>query len=532
MSLARRIDRGLGIGAVDTVTPIGVGSAAYSAPPPSALAVSPEGALKISAAWACIRLLSESIAALPLQVFRRADDGGRAAATQHPLYSLLHDAPNDSAMTAMEFRQMLTSHLLLRGNAYALIQPGPRGVVDQLLPLVPEQVAVQQNDDWTLSYRVFDPRTRNTRVYVEDEIFHLRGLSLDGRTGLSVVSYAARSLGLAAAADEYATRFFSSDARPQAALKSEKELSEVAQERLRASWAEIYGGLSNAGKVAVLEDGIDYVQLSFNPEDSQLLQMREFSVADVARWYNVPLHMIQSETKDTSWGSGIEQLSIGFVTWSLLPWLKRWEQTINRRLIMAPQTYYSEHEVAGLLRGDLKTRYEAYAIGRQWGWLSVNAILALENENPIGPQGDIYLSPMNMVDSADFGDAEAALPAPARGLPPAAGGPRGEQLALVARAAAERVIRKESAALDRLRARHAGDPAAYARAVDAFYDRHAGWTAGVLGIPAARAEDWARDRRAEVLRLGDAATRNDAVAQAHDALTALALADGRTHAHA
>jgi HK97 family phage portal protein len=354
---------------------------------------------------------------LPLQVFRREADGGRSVATNQPLYELLHDAPNATAMTAMQFRQMLTTHMLLRGNGYALIQQGARGYVDQLLPLVPEQVLVQRNPDWTLTYRVYDPRTQKTQPYQEDEIFHVAGLSLDGMTGLSVLTYAANTLGLAQGADAYASRFFSHDARPVGALKSEKELSEAAQKRLRESWQEIYGrGVANSGSIAVLEDGLDYVPLSFNATDSQLLETRQFSVAEIARLFNVPLHMIQMESKDTSWGSGIEQLSIGFVTWGLLPWLKRWEQAINRRLILAPQTYYAEHELAMVLRGDQKTRFDAYQSARMAGWLSVNEIRRLENLNGIGPEGDIYLQPSNMTDAADPQPARTA-----RAIPRAAG---------------------------------------------------------------------------------------------------------------
>lgn len=544
MSLARAIDRGLGIGAADVRTPVGVGSAAYGQAGAAAAGFGAESALKISAAWACMRLISETLAMLPLQVFRREADDGRSVATNHPLYALLHDAPNKTAMTALEFRQMLTLHMLLRGNGYALILPGDRGVVDQLIPLVPEQVGVQRNYDRTLTYRVYDPRTRQTTAYDEDELFHVRGLSLDGQLGLSVLSYAATSFGLALAGDQYAARFFQSDARPVGALQSDKELSAAAQERLRASWEEIYGGLNNSGKVAVLEDGLTYVPLSFNPEDSQLLQMREFSVTDIARWFNVPLHMIQSESKDTSWGTGIEQLAIGFVTWTLLPWAKRWEQAISRRLILAPQTFYAEHEMAALLRGDQKTRFESYGIGRQWGYLSVNDIRRLENLQNIGPEGDIYLQPSNMVDAADVGappaPAPARLPAAATPLgaqaavgPFAAAGPRGEQLALVARAAAERVVRKEQAAVRRLQARHAGDAGGFRREVEAFFAAHADWVAAVTGLPAGRAQAWAQARRAEVLRHGATACDGELQAAALDDLTELALGshDSREVSH-
>jgi len=542
--ISRAIDRGLGIGAADISTPIGIGSAAYGqierAASLAGLPVSPETALRTSTAWACVRLISETVAMLPLQVYQRQADGGRRAATNHPLYELLHDAPNATAMTAMQFRQMLTLGMLLRGNGYAKIEPGARGYVDQLVPLIPEQVSVQRNLDWTLTYRVYDPRTRQTTPYQEDEIFHVAGLSLDGQIGMSVLAYAANSLGLALSAESFASRFFSNDARPVGALKSDKELSQAAQERLRENWDSIYGhGLANSGKVAILEDGLSYEMLSFNPEDSQLLEMRHFSVADVARWWNVPLHMLQSESKDTSWGSGIEQLAIGFVTWTILPWLKRWEQAINRRLILAPQTFYAEHEVAMLLRGDQKTRFDSYWVARQAGWMSANDVRMLENMTPIGPEGDIYLQPSNMVEAGSPPEPSAP-PVPlapsqavretlvetqARVLRENAADDRAAQLGLVARAAAERALRKEQAAVARLERRHVGDPEGMKAAVDAFYGQHADWVAGVLGVDAARTQAWARDRRADVLALGAAAFGNAAQAAALDDLTALALAD-------
>jgi HK97 family phage portal protein len=518
--LARAIDRGLGIGAGDMSTPIGVGYAAYGQIERGAslagLPVTTESALRTAAAWACVRLISESIAMLPLQVFRRQSDGGRTADVTHPLYELLHDAPNATAMTAMQFRKMLTTHMLLRGNGYALIQAGPRGFVDQLLPLVPEQVLVQRNPDWTLTYRVYDPRTQKTQPYQEDEIFHVAGLSLDGMTGLSVLTYAANTLGLAQGADAYASRFFSHDARPVGALKSEKELSEAAQKRLRESWQEIYGrGVANSGSIAVLEDGLDYVPLSFNATDSQLLETRQFSVSEIARLFNVPLHMIQMESKDTSWGSGIEQLSIGFVTWALLPWLKRWEQAINRRLILAPQTYYAEHELAMVLRGDQKTRFDAYQSARMAGWLSVNEIRRLENLNGIGPEGDVYLQPSNMTDAAD--------PQPAQPAPFPAQQDRAAQLALVARATAERAMRKEQAAVARIERRYAGDPEGLRRALDGFYPQHAAWVAGALGLSEPTAAAWADARRREVGTHGVEAFEGDRYATALDALTAEAI---------
>lgn len=367
------------------------GAAAFMAA--SGIPVTPENAMKASAVWACVNLISKTLAMLPLIVYQRRTDGGRDRAEGHPLYDVLRWQPN-RWQTAMEWKEMLQGHLLLRGNAYSQIVPGRRGFVDQLIPLHPDRVEPEFTEEGTVRYRVTDP-DGTQRVLLQDEVFHLRAFSSDGLKGMSVIAYARESIGVALAAESYGARVFSQDARPGGVLEHPGTLSKEARDNLRRSWHEQHAGLQNAHKVAILEEGMKWHQIGLTNEDAQFLQTREFQIADIARYFGVPLHLIQMTEKSTSWGTGIEQLSLGFVIYTEMPWMVRWEQAVHRDLILAKDRYFAEFLPDALLRGDIKTRYEAYAIGRQWGWLSVNDVRRFENMNPVA-NGDEYLRPLNM----------------------------------------------------------------------------------------------------------------------------------------
>lgn len=369
--------------------------------------VTPDTALSISAVWSCVGLIAESVAMLPLSIYTNTPDGGREVVGNHPLQAILHDRPNPQ-QTAMEFREMLQGHVLLRGNAYAKIVPGPRGPVDSMVPLHPDRVTVEQRPDRSLLYKYRPDGGRPEERYLEDEIFHLRGRSGDGVLGLSVIEAARRSLGVAMAAEAHGASFFGNDSRPGGVLQVAGRLSEGAAQRLRADWEVSHSGV-NARRVAVLEEGLEWKQVGLSNEDSQWIEGRAFQVDDIARWFRVPPHMIGSQERATSWGSGIEQMSVGFVVYTLLPWLTRWEQRIGHSLILAPDRFYAKHTVAGLLRGDTTSRYQAYAVGRQWGWLSVNDVRALEEMNPVDG-GETRLQPLNMVPLGT--DPSEAPPAP------------------------------------------------------------------------------------------------------------------------
>lgn len=433
--------------------------------------VDEETALKISTFWACVTLLSETIASLPLVIYRYVGEHDRERARNNPLYSILHDRPNEW-QTAAEFREMMTGHVLVRGNAYAQIVPGPRGPVDQLVPIHPDRIPkdnVEKLPNGRLRYWVRqDDGSR--KAFNQEDIFHLRGPSRDGITGLDVITYATDSLGLTIAAERYGGRFFRNDAMPGGILHTDKTLKEDGAKRLKASWEAAHTG-ANQHRVAVLEDGLQWQQIGIAPEQAQMLGTREFQAEDVTRWFRIPPHMVGLTSKATSWGSGIEQMSIGFVTYTLLPWLTRWTQTISRDLIIAPDSYFADFIVTGLLRGDVATRYSAYAIGRQWGFLSANDIRRLENMNSI-PGGDDYLRPMNMMSDGEE--------------PPAGGGPEGpdarQHYRLLAEEAAGRVVRKEVAAIGKAAQRH-DDYGAWYEAVEDFYQGHAEFVAQTMRIP-------------------------------------------------
>lgn len=440
-----------------------------AAPTMSGVSVGPDNALKLSTVFACVRLLSETIASLPLVVYQRQPDGGRAEAFGHPLYDLLHDAPNTN-QTAIEFRQMMTAHALLRGNAYARIVPGARGFADQLIPLHPDRVTPEELPDGNLRYRVVGlPNPLN-----DDQMLHLKGMSFDGKLGVSVVTFMRESIGLGLAAEHYGSRFFGNSATPSGVLRKTdgKTLSEPAAKRLKESWSAAHSG-SRQNSVAVLEEGLEYQAIGVSNKDSQFTELREFQAEDIAgRWFGVPPHMIGLTSKATSWGSGIEQMGIGFVVYTLLPWLKRWEQAISRDLILAPRLYFVEHVVAGLLRGDTQARYAAYATGRQWGWLSVNDVRRLENMNPV-TGGDAYLSPLNMSPAA--ATAETQMPS--------------AHYKMLMHESAGRVVRKEMAAIKGL-SKRAGTPDDFRLELQKFYSDHSAFVAQTLRITPEAARQW------------------------------------------
>lgn len=446
------------------------------------VSVDVDAALKISAVWACVRLLSETIASLPLNMYQRRSDGGRELAPTHPLQSVLHDQPNAN-QTSIDFRNMMTGHVLLRGDAYAEIVPGARGAVDQLLPIHPDRVTVERLAGGRLRYQVRQ-NDGARRPYNQESIFHLRGPSRDGLTGMSIIDYARDSFGVSLAAEHYGSRFFRSDSRPGGILKTLRKLSPEAKARLKSQWQSAHSG-GNQSRVAVLEEGVEWQSVGVTPEQAQFLGTREFHAEDVCRWFGVPPHMIGLTSKATSWGSGIEEMGIGFVTYTLLPWLTRWQQTISKDLIIAPGMYFAAFTVEGLLRGDIGKRYGAYATARQWGWMSVNDIRRLENMNPVDG-GDVYLQPMNMLNAGE-GDRSRAEAQGRRELA------SGEHYRLLAEEAAGRLVRKEMAAVMQMLSRGGSHTD-----INDFYGRHANLVAQTLRVPFEVAQNFCLGQAASV----------------------------------
>jgi len=442
--------------------------------------VGPDTALKISTVYACVGLLSETIASLPLVIYRYMENEmGRERAKNHPLYAVLHDQPND-IQTAFEFVQMMQAHALLRGSGYAKIQAGLRGFADQLIPLHPDNVRKEKLASGTIRYQVTEDNGR-AKPYNNEDIFEVGGLSLDGWNTVSVISYARDSLGLSLAAERYGGRFFRNDSRPGGVLTTDAKLNGDAAKRIKGEWESLHSGV-NQNRVAVLEQGLKWQQVGISPEEAQFLETREFQAEDVTRWFRVPPHMVGLTSKATSWGSGIEQMALGFLAYTLRPWLTRWSQAIKRDLILVPQTYFADFVVEHLLRGDILTRYNAYAIGRQWGWLSVNEIRQFENQNPVAG-GDIYLQPLNMSPAG-----------PIAGL----GGTA--HYRLLAEESAARLVRKEIAAMGRV----AGE-ADFTEQVNRFYHDHVALVSQAMRVSVEKAAAYCRRGRDELLERGAAA---------------------------
>ena len=371
-------------------------------------AVTPESAIASTAVWASVRVISESLATLPLNVYERLDRG-RELRRGHPLYPILHDAPNPK-QTAVEFREQQLAALLLWGNAYALIERWPSGRVRWLWPMRPDRVTVRTDvtdEKAPLPGLVYQYQSAfaNTVNYPATEVLHVRGLSSDGLVGLSPIQVHRQAVEVEQAEREFAGRFFGNNARPGGILKTQGRLSADAATRLKSSWENTHRGLDNAHRVAILEEGLDWVPMSMPLNDAQFIEQRRFSLEEIARIFRVPLHMVGDLSRATF--SNIEHQSIEFVTHTIRPWAVRLEQSINSNLFFPSEigTFYAEHSLDALLRGDVASRYAAYAIGRQWGWLSSNDVRERENLNPIDG-GDVYLSPLNMVDQS-----AGALPA-------------------------------------------------------------------------------------------------------------------------
>lgn len=360
--------------------------------------VTPDRALQASAVYACVRVLAETIASLPLHVYKRLDRG-KEKAVDHYLYSILHDAPNPE-MTSFEFRETMMGHLCLRGNAYAEKVYDRAGRIKELWPLNPDRVTVTRDKTTKqLVYTVTIPDEARKAELGSDRILHIRGLSGDGIIGYSPVRLARESIGLSLATEEYGARFFGNGSRPGGVLEHPGKLGTEARKNLKTSWEEMHKGLEQSHRIAILEEGLKWHQIGIAPEEAQFLETRKFQLNDIARIFRVPPHLIGDLERSTF--SNIEHSSIDFVVHTIRPWLVRWEQALKLRLIRereGDQIYFAEFLVDGLLRGDVQSRYNAYAVGRQNGWLSADDIRELENMNPLpGEQGKTYLLPLNMV---------------------------------------------------------------------------------------------------------------------------------------
>lgn len=368
--------------------------------------VNERSAMQLTAVYACVRILAEGIAGLPLHLYKCGKNGSREKAVDHPLYFLLHDEPNPE-MTSFVFRETLMTHLLLYGNCYCQIIRDGRGQVAALYPLMPNQMSVDRDEKGQLYYTYLrsgeeaDTMKKGTVYLLPEDVLHIPALGFDGLVGYSPIAMAKNSIGVGLACEEYGAKFFANGAAPSGVLEHPGTIKDIT--RLRESWNAIYGGSKNAGKVAILEEGMHYSPISISPNEAQFLETRKFQVDEIARIFHVPPHMIGDLERSTF--SNIEQQSLEFVKYTLNPWVCRWEQALTRSLLSPKEKreYSIKFNVDGLLRGDYQSRMNGYAVGRQNGWMSANDIRELENMDKISEEqgGDLYLVNGNMIKMTD-----------------------------------------------------------------------------------------------------------------------------------
>lgn len=360
---------------------------ANSATTASGAVVNDSTAMRVAAVYACVRVLSDAVGMLPLGLYRREGKTIRAE-ERHPVAELLSVRPN-RWQTPFEFKRLILGHMALRGNAYCVVvRLGNR--VQELIPLHPGRVTVRQLPSLNLEY-VYERPDGSRTTYAQAEMLHLRALSSDGVVGLSPIGVAAQAIGLALQTEKHGARMFSNGAAPAGVLKHPQVLSQEAAQRLADSFQSAYGGADNAGKTIVLEEGMGWEAVGMNAEETQFIESRKFQRSEIAMFFGVPPHMIGDIERGTSWGSGIEQQGIGFVTYTLRPWLVNIGEAIARDLLTAEErrTLFAQFDTDDLTRADFLTRQNGLRVMYDAGVISPNEWRESEGYNP-RPGGDEY----------------------------------------------------------------------------------------------------------------------------------------------
>jgi HK97 family phage portal protein len=466
--------------------------------------VSPETAMKVSAVYRCVAILANVLAMFPKGMFEKLERGRREA-PEHPLDPLLSFKPN-RRQSAFEFWRQVCFHLVLRQNAFVQIVPGPlgRGWVGQLVPLHPDRVkGPEELPDGRLRYEYVRPDGTKIRLHGGIDIWHLQGLSEDGLRGLSMLDVASDSFGVSIAAERHAARFFERGVKPTGILEHPRTIKRETAEEMSDSFGRKYGGEGGMGKVPVLWEGVQFKPISMTLKDAEFLDSRKFSVAEIARWFGVPPHMVGDVERSTSWGTGIEQQGLHFLIYSLAPWIALIEQSILFTLVVQPERYYPKMNVNAILRMDAKAQADVFSILIDKGVLNPNECRELLDRNP-RDGGDDYV--------------DVAAPPPAPVAPPAADpepedepeededDPAAARAIGVARALAgsraAELLQEERDALARLGKEHASNAPGWRSGVAAFYGRFAGRVAGAMVCSRQIAKGWCESRRERVLAQG------------------------------
>lgn len=360
----------------------------------SGVHVNDETAMRVTAYLAAVKIIAETVASLPLHLYR-AQEGVRERATNHPLYEVLHDQANPE-MTAYTFREVVQGHICNWGNGYAYIDRDGAGRVTALWPLLPDRTWPDRDEKGNLFYWTRLPKTDEPRKLDPFDVLHIPGFGFDGICGYNPVRLAAEAIGLSIASEEFGAKFFGDGATPSVVIEYPGKLKGEALQEFKKRAKESYQGLSNAHKIMILEEGLKIHQMTIPPDAAQFLETRKFQVGEIARIFRIPPHMLGDLERATF--SNVEHQSIEFVQYTIRPWLVRWEQAIRMKLLSQRERrmgYYAMFNVNGLLRGDVKSRYESYTQALNNGWMSPNEVRELEDMNPYAG-GDAYHMQVNM----------------------------------------------------------------------------------------------------------------------------------------
>lgn len=351
--------------------------------------------MNVAAAYRCTTIISGVVSWLPMDLIRRESETVRKPAIGHPLRRVLTVRPN-AWQTPKEFKQLMQTFVMFRGNAVAL-KVKSLGEVIALLPIHPDRVLIEQESNLQMKYTV-TAADGSLKVYRSADVLHLRGLSLNGYAGVSVLSHMRESLAIALDGETAASTLMKNGSFIDTVIKHPEKMSPEAYNRLKESWEKRKTGVDNTGKTAILEEGASLDKVSMSANDLQFIQSRDFQRYDIAMFFGVPPHMIGATEKTTSWGSGIEQQNIGFVTYTLNDWLVMWQEALKRDTINERdwETLDVRFFTQALLKGDSKAQWAAFTAGRQWGVYSANDVRAMLDMNPrTDPEGDVYAAPPN-----------------------------------------------------------------------------------------------------------------------------------------
>lgn len=498
------------------------------------IVVTPTLAFQVSCVFHGIRLIAETLGSFPLIIYRELEDGDKERAKDDPLWLTLRRQPNEW-QTAQQWRETMTAHAVAWGGGYSEIIGWERGAVDALVPLDPEALAIEQMSSRRLRFILTNP-DGTKRTLVQEQVFRLQGLALHKFMPLNLLRLAREAIGLWLAQERFNSLFFSQGAKPGLALEHPGKLSAPAQARLREQTQAQIGGLNNAHKVMVAEEGMKLHEFGFNAKDSQMTEARDAQVSEIARWLNIPQHMFKTGEQPTF--ASIEQFAREFVDYTLRPWCVRWEQAIGRDLITDPDVYV-EHLMDVLLRGSTLERYQAYNTAIMGGFMSENEARSKEGWNRV-PGLDTPRRSVNQDRGADpqGGDEPPPAPPPARRKKAPKDGDDEEdaiatsveltvepavprRLLLIAEGTARRVVRKEIARVRDSAVKLSIRPADWNEWLSDFYSEHAGLVSEAMQLEPAVARGYAEAHRLALGARGVSAMENWETTAVHE-LTALA----------